>query len=315
MSGRVPVEVDGRTVRLSSPDKELVTGVTKRALAEHWRLVGPLTVAAVGRRLVSAKRAPDGPGGEVFFQKNAPAGMPSWVATARVPSSSSDEGHTDHVVLLDVAHLVALAQFGTVEVHVGTWAIDAPWQPLELLLDLDPPPGAPVDAVRDALRRTLALTDELQLPTRVKTTGSKGFHVHVPVTGVGQQLARDVAGLLAEELAARHPDELTTAFRKADRRGRVLVDWWRNSTGATAIAPWSPRVAIGGPVARPLARAEVDDALDDVVPDDLHVADVRTFLEDHGDPWATEPSRLGPEALHAVIDSLGGDSSATPEAR
>lgn len=304
MSRKLAIDADGRTVHLSSPDKQLVDGVTKRELAEHWVLAGPMTVAAAPRRLISAKRVPDGPGGEVFFQKNQPAGMPGWVQVARVPRSTEEKGHTDHVVLADVAHLVALAQFGTVEVHVGTWDVEAPFRPREVVLDLDPPPDAPVADVRAALRRTLALTDEVGLPTRVKTTGSKGFHVHVPVEGVDQDLARDVAALLARELVRRHPEELTTEFHKQDRRGRVLVDVWRNSGGATAVVVWSPRVAPGAPVARPLTRTEVDEDLDAIVPNALTVPDVPAFLDEHGDPWADPLAPVGADDLERVVSSL-----------
>ena len=286
MSDRVPVTVGTRTVQLSSPDKELVPGVTKLAIAEHWQLVGDRTVAHCHGRLVSAKRAPDGIDGDVFFQKNVPAGMPNWISTARVPSDSADDGHVDHVVLDDAGHLLALAQFGTVEVHVSTWSVDDPWRPQELVLDLDPPPTAPVQHVRTAVEHTLALCDELALPTQLKTTGSKGFHVHVPLRAVDQPRAREVAEQLAEELAQRHPDDLTTAFRKEDRRGRVLVDWWRNGGGATAIAVWSPRVAAGAPCAVPIHR----DELHEVLPAQYGVADIATRLERDGDPWEEPPS-------------------------
>ncbi len=298
MSDRVEIRVGDRTVQLSSPDKELVPGVTKRQFAEHWRLVGDRTVAHCHGRLVSAKRAPDGTDGDVFFQKNIPAGMPSWISHAVVPSESSDDGQIDHVILDDAGHLVALAQFGTVEVHVGTWSADDPWQPREIILDLDPPSNAPVEHVRLAVQQVLELCDELELPTMCKTTGSKGFHVHVPVTGVDQARARDAAQLLADELARRHPDELTTEFRKEDRRGRILVDWWRNGGGATAIAVWSPRVAAGAPCAVPIHR----DELDDVTPDQWRIADVPARLDDVGDPWDDAPT---PVDLSAVFDALG----------
>lgn len=299
MSGRTDVMAGDRTVSVSSPDKLLVRGVPKLAFAEHWALVGERTLAHCHGRLVSAKRAPDGPDGDTFFQKNVPAGMPSWISTARVPSDSSDDGHVDHVVLDDAGHLVALAQFGTVEVHVGIWSVDAPWQPREIVLDLDPPAGADVDDVRRAVRRTLALCDELELPTLLKTTGSKGFHVHVPCDEVDMDTARAAASALAEELARRHPNELTTEFRKQDRRGRVLVDWWRNSGGATAVAVWSPRVAAGAPCAVPVHRDEVDD----VVPDQWRIADVPDRLADDGDPWDAAP---GPTDLSQVLEALDG---------
>lgn len=297
MSDRIEVSAGDRTVHLSSPDKELVRGVGKRAFAQHWQHVGAMTVAACHGRLVSAKRAPDGPDGDVFFQKNIPQGMPTWISTARVPSDSADDGHVDHVVLDDVGHLLALAQFGTVEIHVSTWSVDDPWRPREVVLDLDPPPDAAIDAVRTAVHHTLELCDDLELPTLLKTTGSKGFHVHVPVTGCDQERARDAAGLLATELARRHPDELTTEFRKQDRRGRVLVDWWRNSGSATAVAVWSPRVADGGPCAVPVHRGEVDH----VTPDQWPVAEVPARLDDAGDPWADPPD---PTDLTTVFEEL-----------
>lgn len=297
MNDRIDVTAGDRTVRLSSPDKELVRGVTKRAFADHWQRVGDMTVAACHGRLVSAKRAPDGPDGEVFFQKNIPQGMPSWISTARVPSDSSDDGHIDHIVLDDVGHLLALAQFGTVEVHVGTWSVDDPWRPREVILDLDPPPAASIDAVRAAVAHTLELCDELELPILLKTTGSKGFHVHLPITGCDQQRAREASALLAAELARRHPDELTTEFRKDDRRGRVLVDWWRNSGGATAVAVWSPRIADGAPCAVPVRRDEVDQ----VTPDQWRIGDVPARLDEVGDPWADPPD---PTDLTSVFDQL-----------
>lgn len=295
---RPTVQAGDRSVQLSSPDKEMVRGVTKLALAQHWALVGDRTVAHAHGRLISAKRAPDGVDGEVFFQKNIPAGMPDWISHARVPSESSDDGHIDHVVLDDAGHLVALAQFGTVEVHVGTWSVDDPFRPRELILDLDPPPTAPVEHVRTAVEHTLALCEELELPTLLKATGSKGFHVHVPITGCDQQRAREVAQALAEELARRHPDDLTTEFKKQDRRGRVLVDWWRNGSGATAIAVWSPRVAAGAPCAVPIHREE----LHDVTPDQWHVADVEDRLAEAGDPWEDPPD---PSDLSRVPTDLG----------
>lgn len=298
MSQRIDVEADGRTVSISSPEKELVRGVTKLAFAQHWQRVGHLTLAAAHGRLVSAKRAPDGTDGDVFFQKNIPQGMPGWISTARVPSDSSDDGHIDHIVLDDVGHLLALAQFGTVEVHIGTWSVDDPWRPRELILDLDPPADAPLDAVRQATTQALELCDELELPTLVKVTGSKGFHVHVPVADCDQDRARTASELLAGELARRHPDELTTAFRKEDRRGRVLVDWWRNSGGATAIAVWSPRVADGAPCAVPIRREEVDE----VRPDQWLIADIDTRLDEAGDPWAERPAASD---LSGVLDALG----------
>ena len=301
----IEVEVDGHVVRLSSPDKVLVAGgVTKHDLVEHWLLVGRLTLDHCRDAPVSARRAPDGPDGELFFQKNVPSGMPDWVRTAAY--DRREGGRTEHVVLADVAHLVALVQFGTVEVHVGLAPVDDRERPRELLLDLDPPGGSDHAVVRRATRRVLDLCDELGLPARLKTSGSKGFHVHVPVTGLDTEDVRMVAGALARVLAHRHGDELTTEFRKEDRGERVLVDWFRNSPGATAVAPWSPRALPGAPCAVPLDRDELAGA----DPRAWTVDAVRRRLAQKDDPWAddgVEPTDLRAEwpALRDALDEVG----------
>jgi bifunctional non-homologous end joining protein LigD len=277
------VQVDGRDVRLTSPDKVLVAGgVTKRDLVEHWLLVGRAALAHGRGALVSARRAPDGPDGEAFFQKNAPRGMPEWVRTAEV--ARNDGSRVRHVVLEDVAHLVALVQFGTVEVHVSLTGVDQPDRPRELVIDLDPPDGADHALVRRATRRTLAVCDELGLPTRLKASGSSGFHVHVPVTAADLATVHDVAHGIASLLVHRHPDELTTELHKEDRGGRVLVDWFRNTGGATVVAPWSPRIIPGAPCAVPLDRAELSGA----DPRGWPVPAVRRRLAQRDDPWADD---------------------------
>jgi bifunctional non-homologous end joining protein LigD len=288
------VRVDDRVFGVSNLDKVLFPedGITKAELIEHHVRHGEAMLREIGGRALSLKRYPDGIHGEAFFQKRPSPHFPSWITRARV---SRDGGQGDEYVIADQrATLAYLANQGTIELHTMMVPADDPNHPAEIVIDLDPDKGADSAVVRRATRRCRDLLDELQVPCRLKTSGSSGFHVHVALDGtVDQETARAFARDVAKLLAARHPDELTVAVRKQRRGGRVFVDWLRNSPGQTAIAPYAVRALPGAPVATPMDFEE----LAGTEPRRWTLRTLPRRLSQREDPWTRPPRRT--DLVHA----------------
>jgi DNA ligase D-like protein (predicted polymerase) len=286
-------ERDG--VRLTSLDSPLADGleVTKRDLVDHLDAFADRLVPLLADRPLTIKRVR--PGSEPFIQRDVPKGAPEWVRT--VPTWSDRARREVHQVLCDDRRtLLWLANQRAVEYHVPFSRVGEE-QPTGLVLDLDPPDGASFDAVvRTALlcRQVLA---EAGLAAAVKTSGSTGLHVVVPVHG---SAAEDVAAA-TRALAARterlDPDLATTAYVVAERGNRVFVDSTRSGRGTIAAA-YSPRVRPGLPVSAPVQW----DALAGARPGDVTV---RTAGERFGagDPWAA--ALPGPQELAADLVAEG----------
>jgi bifunctional non-homologous end joining protein LigD len=169
--------------------------------------------------------------------------------------------------------------------HPWLATADAPRRPVRLVFDLDPPSGSDFGAVVFAATALRELLDELGLPGYPMTTGSRGMHVAVPLAGREDvDDVRDGARRIADTLAARHPDRLTTKVRKASRQGRLFVDTLRNAYAQHAVAPYSPRPLPGAPVAMPVSWDEV--AGGEVAARGFRLRDVATRLSTVDDPWA-----------------------------
>ncbi|WP_037798947.1 non-homologous end-joining DNA ligase [Streptomyces ochraceiscleroticus] len=284
------VRAGRRTVAISRPDKVLFPddGITKLDVAEHYEAVAPRALPHLRGRPLMMERHPDGIGGRPLMQKNAPDYFPDWVRTSVQEKAG---GKVTHVVCDDAATLVYLAGQASLTQHRWLSREDSPNDPDLLIVDLDPSEGADFEDVRWAAGRVCALWDELRLPARLMTTGSRGLHVIAPLDGKSDYDAvRDFAHRAAELLADRHPDRLTTEQRKADRptkggRGRIYLDVQRNAYAQTAVAPYSVRAKPGAPVAMPITREELDDP------------------ELHAQRWTL---RTAPERL-AAADPWSGD--------
>ncbi|MGW2816837.1 non-homologous end-joining DNA ligase [Streptomyces sp. NPDC001415] len=247
-----------RTVRLSRPDKVLFPddGITKSDLAEYYRTVARRMLPHLRGRPLMLERHPDGIDGGAFMQKDTPDYFPDWIDRAELPKEG---GTVTHVLCGDTATAVYLAGQGCITLHRWLSRADRPDHPDRLVFDLDPPEDD-FAAVRAAARLLHDLLDELELPSAVMTTGSRGLHVLVPLDRRAPfDDVRDFALGTANLLTARHPDTLTTAPRKEARRGRLYLDTQRNAYAQTAVAPYSVRALPGAPVATPLAWAEIDD--------------------------------------------------------
>lgn len=280
-------------VALSSLDSALGDdlGVTKRDLVDYLDAVADRLVPAVAGRPLSVKRVR--PGQPPFMQRNVSKGAPDWVRTVATWSEGS---HREiHQVLCDDRRtLLWLGNQRAVELHVPFFRVDHP-EPTGLVLDLDPPEGADFGVVVAAARLVRRALESAGLAGAVKTSGSKGVHVVVPVQGAPFEDVAAATRALAARTAVLDPDLATTAYLLEDRGGRVFVDSTRSGQ-ATIVAAYSPRIRPGLPVSFPVGW----DDLDDVRPAEFTVTTAPGLLGDR-DPWAEalpEPQPL-PEDLVA----------------
>jgi bifunctional non-homologous end joining protein LigD len=283
-----------RRVRISSADKLLfpADGITKAALAAYYARIAPVMAPHVRDRPLNLWRWNKGIDNDVVVQQEIPRGAPDWVRRVRVERRRG--GSVCHAVGGEAATLLWLANLNCITPHAWTSRADRPDHPDRLVFDLDPPgedAGSHFPAIRDGARALGALLRELGLAGFAMTSGSRGLHVVAPLRRrADSDTARAVAGTIAETLAARLPDVLTTAWRKEKRGGRVLVDVARNTYAQTTVAPYAVRALPGAPVATPLAWDELDDP--DLHPRRWTLATVPARVAEHGDPWA----RIGASA-------------------
>ena len=278
----VHLELDGREVRVTHPDKVFfpAAGHTKLDLVEYYVAVGEPLLRAMGGRPVLLERYPDGAGGKSFFQKRVPKGAPDWLTTTVVETPNGTTSNA--LVAVDLAHVVWAVNMGCLGFHVWPYRVEDPGHSDELRIDLDPVPGLDFDDIRAAAHRVHDLLDELGIDARPKTTGSKGLHVYArlePRWDAYQVRAAAVA--LARELERRHPDTMTAAWWKEERGQRVFVDFNQNAPHKTVFGAWSARPRVGAQVSTPIGW----DELDTVDPNALTIAEVPARVQAHGDPW------------------------------
>lgn len=298
------IELDGRTVEVSNADKVFFPdeGFTKGDLVGYYRDVAEIMFPHVRGRPLTLQRFPNGVGADGFYQKDASDHFPDWICTTEVARRRGG-GTVDYVVVCDrAATLVYLANQGTVTFHVWPSRDDALEQPDVLVFDLDPPErDGEIDLglVRSTARRLRDVLEETGLVPYLQTTGSKGYHLVVPIEcGPDYDVVGGFARRVADLLAKRHPDELTTAQRKAKRGDRIFLDTGRTGFGQTFVAPYSVRARPGAPIATPIGW----DELGRVEPRRYHLGNIRRRLAQKEDPWASMADDARP--LDAASDAL-----------
>ncbi|MFI6488772.1 non-homologous end-joining DNA ligase [Streptomyces sp. NPDC050564] len=279
------MRVGSRRVPLSNPDKELFPddGITKAELIDYYRSVArPMLTHLKGRPLVM-ERHPDGYRGKSFFHKDVPGYFPDWIHTVRVPKEG---GSLTMAVCDDTATLVYLANQACITPHPWLSPANCLDCPDRLVFDLDPSEGGgdAFETVRWSAHQLGDLLTELGLRPALMTTGSRGLHLLVlrdRRTDFGT--ARNFARRVADVLAARHSDRLTTEPRKNKRRGRLYLDTQRNAYAQTSVAPYAVRARPHAPVATPLDWDELDEPGLSAQRWTLRALPER--LDTYGDPW------------------------------
>jgi len=304
MSNRT-LTVDGETISLSHPNKVLFPedGLTKADLADYYQRVAPMMLPHLRGRALTLHRFPDGIGANGFYQQNRSDHFPPWLPAARL-EHGGDTGEVTHILCQRAADLVYLAGQGTLTLHAWLSQVRRPRRPDQLVFDLDPP-GDDFEPVRRAAWQVGDAMRDAGLTPFVKTTGSRGLHVVVPLhPGADFDRVRRACQCLADHLAARHPDTLTTEQRKSKRRGRLYLDLMRNVFGQTAVAPYAVRAKPGAPVATPLDWNELSDTT--IGPRRYTLGNIFRRLGQKADPWANmarEAADIG--KLETALDAWG----------
>jgi bifunctional non-homologous end joining protein LigD len=269
-------------IRLSNPDKILYPeqGITKGDLADYYVAVAERMLPHVAFRPVTMVRCPTGRGTKCFYQRHAGSGVPEQLGEIVVPGFEEP-----YLFIRDVAGLIAMVQMGVLEIHPWAVTVEHPDRADRVIFDLDPAEGLGFEEVIRAAKEVRDRLKALGLTSFVKTTGGKGLHVVVPVEASSEwrEVKRFAKGVSAE-MAADSPDRYLTKISKAERAGRIFIDYLRNDPTSTAVAPYSTRSRAGAPVAMPLRWEQVKAGLD---PCDYTVATVPGLIRrQRGDPWA-----------------------------
>ncbi|MFC5728008.1 MULTISPECIES: non-homologous end-joining DNA ligase [Nocardioides] len=294
----VHVDVEGRTLRLTNLEKVLYpsTGTTKGEVLDYYARIAPVLLPHLAGRPVTRIRWPHGVGDLSFFEKNAPAGTPSWVRTAEVPTTGSrgPSRHGDTLVFPivdDLPTLIWAVQLAALELHVHQWTVDQDDLPVgadRVVIDLDP--GEPA-GLHECCQVALLARDALAergLAAIPVTSGSKGLHLYARLP---EPLPSDetsaIAKEVAEELQAQRPQQVTALMTKAKRRGKVFLDWSQNAGSKTTVSPYSLRGTPRPQIATPITWEEVaEGAEDELGLDQFSPTQVLDRVEEYGDLFA-----------------------------
>jgi DNA ligase D len=257
----VDLAVDGRTVRITNPDRVYFAarGQTKLDLARYYISVGDGIVRALRERPCMLHRFPSGVEGKKVHQKRLPSGAPDWIETVRVHFPRYGR-HADELCVTELASVIWAVQMSTVEFHPWNSRRRNVERPDEWRIDLDPMPDCPIDRVRRVAHVAQEVLDELEAVGWPKTSGGAGIHIYVriePRWGFGD--VRRAALAFAREVERRAPADATTTWWRKDREpDKVFVDYNQNARDHTIASAYSVRGVVDGTVSAPITWAEID---------------------------------------------------------
>ncbi len=298
----VEVALDSETVTLTNLRKVFWPdlGITKGDLIQFYADVAPVLLPHLVNRAMVMKRYPHGIAGEFFFMKRAPSPRPEWIETCAIEHSS---GNTiDFPVIRDLASLLWVINLGCIDLNPWYARCDDVDRPDYLHFDLDPVKGATWEQMLETASVVHDALTSLKLPSLIKTTGSRGFHIYVPIMrGPTQKQVWAVAKKFANTLAALRPDLITAEYRIAKRPNkRVLVDYNQNAWGQTLASIYSVRPQPKATVSTPITWNELKKG-----PriEDFHIGNVRARVHKLGDLWAPLLAQSGRARLESLFEA------------
>jgi bifunctional non-homologous end joining protein LigD len=281
------VQVGDRTLTLSNLDKVLYpqTGTTKGEIIEYYARIAPTMLAHIAGRAMTLKRFPNGVETTGFFEKRCPKHRPGWMPTAVGPGDR--EGEIHYCVLDEPAALVWAANMAALELHAPMALAEDLDAPRAVVFDFDPGAPAAIPDCAEVALMVRSLLEGVGLQAWVKTSGSKGLQLYVPVNGpLTHDHASSFALAVGQVLEKQHRSRITTTMAKAVRPGKVFIDWSQNNRHKTTIAPYSLRARPEPTVSTPVAWEEVESAADGREPLRFEWRDVLDRVAREGDLFA-----------------------------
>lgn len=305
MSEPVELQVAGRTVIITSPDKVFfqARGDTKLDLVKYYVSIEDAVMRQMYDRPVLLQRFPNGAHGSNFFQKRIPDGAPEWLHTTTVQTPNGTPSRA--LVIEDLAHLIWAVNQGCLGFH--SWPVRA--SDLEhcdeLRIDLDPGPGTNYAMAQETAAVLQQLLADIGVVGFIKSSGNRGLHVYVRLHPTHDSVAvRSAAVAVARELERRRPDLITASWWKEERGARIFIDFNQNAPHKTVFAPWSVRALDHAPVSFPFPW----DLLATLAPHDMTIATVPAWVAEHGDAWLTMNDN--PQSIEPFLEMVKADQAA-----
>ncbi len=310
---QIPADVDNATLAVGGKEVRVTNlrkpfwpelGITKGDLLQYYADVSSLLLPHIADRAMVMKRYPHGAAGEFFFMKRAPVPRPEWIRTCAIEHESGNV--IDFPVIDDLPSLLWVINLGCIDLNQWYARCDDVDRPDYVHFDLDPGPGATFDQVRESALIVRDALTTLGMKPLVKTSGSKGLHIYVPIArGPVQKAVWTFAKALAVELAGRHPALMTSEYRVAKRpKARVLVDYNQNAWGRTLASIYSVRPTPKATVSTPVTWQEVADG---ITIEDFRLDNVRERIAKMGDLWKPLLSSRGRTDLAKFLAVVGSE--------
>ena len=266
-------------IKISNPNKLIYNKpkITKMDIVKYYQKVSKRMMPYLENRLISVVRCPDGIDGEQFFKKHLEDDR---TGISKVKLKNKTSKKEDYYYINDISGLINEAQMNSIEFHIWGSQAKTIEKPDIIVFDLDPDEKLSLKKLRDGVRDLKSLLDELDLKSYLKTSGGKGYHIVVPINNVNWKETRKIAKDIATLMEIKWPNKYTSNIRKDKRKGKIFIDWVRNTRGATSIAPYSLRARINATVSMPIAWKD----LDKIKPNEITMKKAIERLK-LSDPW------------------------------
>ena len=269
-----------KKIEITNPDKIIYKNpkITKIDIINYYKKVSKRMLPLIENRLISTIRYPNGSKGNSFFKKHF-ENLHKFLGMKRL--NNKKEHQNDYYYIKDMNGLISEVQMNSYEFHIWGTKVNDIRHADRLVFDLDPDEHLSIDKLREGVKDLKSILDDYKLESYLKTSGGKGYHIIVPLHNlVTWKEARTIAKNIAKLMEAKWPDKYTSNMKKEKRKGKIFIDWVRNTKGATSVAPYSLRIRKKLTVSMPISWSE----LDKIKPDEITIAEALKRLK-RKDPW------------------------------